>query len=420
MSGRLLRLAWRNLWRNSRRTLIAMAAIGFGYAMLLFVACLMAGLRQQMVESGTDLVLSDAEVHAPSYYPDRPINQTLGGRDGTDVSALVAAIAADPRVEAASPRVYGYGLVSATHQSAGAQLLGVLPDQEQKITVLQSRMVKGSYLTGRIAKGVVMGDKLATTIGVEVGSEIVVLTPATDGSTGNDLYTVVGMFHTGLDAMDRDLVLMPLASLQDLLRLSPGRIHEVGIKLHDSDITAATKTAAALAVQLSKSFPVRVRAWPELAPELADYVQFNRRVTFILFLIFFLLAVMGIVNTMLMAIVSRTRELGMLLAVGMRPVQLVGLIVAEAAILAGGSLVLGAALGSPVLWYLQIHGLYLGGSRGAISLGGVVVGPLWYGRQDFTAYTQAALGLAVTAVVSALYPALRAARFRPTEALRKV
>lgn len=420
MSGRLLRLAWRNLWRNSRRTLIAMAAIGFGYAMLLFVACLMAGLRQQMVESGTDLVLSDAEVHAPSYYPDRPINQTLGGRDGTDVSALVAAIAADPRVEAASPRVYGYGLVSATHQSAGAQLLGVVPDQEQKITVLQSRMVKGSYLTGRIAKGVVMGDKLATTIGVEVGSEIVVLTPATDGSTGNDLYTVVGMFHTGLDAMDRDLVLMPLASLQDLLRLSPGRIHEVGIKLHDSDITAATKTAAALAVQLSKSFPVRVRAWPELAPELADYVQFNRRVTFILFLIFFLLAVMGIVNTMLMAIVSRTRELGMLLAVGMRPVQLVGLIVAEAAILAGGSLVLGGAVGSPVLWYLQVHGLYLGGSRGAISLGGVVVGPLWYGRQDFAAYTQAALGLAVTAVVSALYPALRAARFRPTEALRKV
>ena len=73
MSGRLLRLAWRNLWRNPRRTLIAMAAIGLGYAMLLFVACLMAGLRQQMIESGTGLVLSDVEVHAPSYYPDRPL-----------------------------------------------------------------------------------------------------------------------------------------------------------------------------------------------------------------------------------------------------------------------------------------------------------------------------------------------------------
>ena len=147
MNGWLPRLAWRNLWWNPRRTLIAMAAIGLGYAMLLFVACLMAGLREQMIESGTGLLLSDIEVHAPGYYPDRPIQLTLGGRSGTDVSALIAAIAADPRVQAASPRVYGFGLVSATHQSVGAQLLGVVPGSEQKITVLQTQMVKGAYLT---------------------------------------------------------------------------------------------------------------------------------------------------------------------------------------------------------------------------------------------------------------------------------
>ena len=420
MSGRLLRLAWRNLWRNPRRTLIAMAAIGFGYAMLLFVACLMAGLRQQMIKSGTGLVLSDVEVHAPGYYPERPVDQTLGGPDGTDVNSLVAAITANPRVQAASPRVYGYGLVSATHQSAGVELLGVVPDQEQKITVLQTRMVKGSYLTGRMPKGVVMGDKLAATIGAKVGSEIVLLAPAADGSTGNDLYTVTGMFHTGLDSMDRGLVVMSLASLQELLRLPPEGIHEVGIKLQGNDITAATTAAAALDAQLSKTLPVQVSAWPELAPELADYVQFNHRVTFILFFIFFLLAAMGIVNTMLMAIIERTRELGMLMAVGMRPVQVVGLIVAEAASLAGASLVLGAALGAPLLWYLQAHGLNLGGHRGAVSLGGVVVGPIWHGQQDLTTYAQAAFGLALVALVSALYPALRAARFRPTEALRKV
>jgi putative ABC transport system permease protein len=418
MSGRLLRLAWRNLWFNPWRTLIAMSAIGFGYAMLLFVACLMAGLRQQMIESGTNLVLSDMEVHAPDYYPDRPIQRTLGGRNGTDVSALLAAVADDPRVEAASPRVYAYGLVSATHQSAGVQLLGVVPDLEQKITVLQTQMVKGDYLAGRTPRGVVMGDELATTIGVEVGSEIVLLTPAADGSTGNDLYTVSGMFHTGLDSMDQGLVLMPLASLQELLRLPPGRIHEVGIKLRD--ITAATATAAALETQLSRSIPVRVMPWQELAPELADYVQFNRRVTFILFFIFFLMAAMGIVNTMLMAIIERTRELGMLMAVGMRPVQVVGLIVAEAVSLAGASLILGGALGAPLLWYLQAHGLNLSGGGGAVSLAGIVVGPLWYGQQDFIAYAEAALGLALTALVSAFYPALRAARFRPAEALRKV
>jgi ABC-type lipoprotein release transport system permease subunit len=418
MSGKLLRIAWRNLWWNPRRTLIAMSAIGLGYAMLMFVASLMAGLRQQMIESGTDLLLSDVEVHAPDYYPDRPINRTLGGRNGTDVSALVAAIAADPRIQAVSPRVYAYGLVSATHQSAGAQLLGVVPDLEQKITVLQTRMAKGTYLSELVPKGVVMGDKLATAIGVDVGSEIVLLTPAADGSTGNDLYTITGFFHTGLDDMDRGLVLMPLTSLQELLRLPAGRIHEVGIKLRD--ITTAQTTAAALGVQLGKTLSVQVRPWQELAPELADYVQFNRRVTYILFFIFFLSAAMGIVNTMLMSIIERTRELGVLMALGMRPAEVVVLIVMEAASLAGASLVLGAMLGAPILWYLQVHGLNLGGNRGAISLAGIVVGPLWYGRPDFAAYTQAALGLTFTALLAALYPALRAARFRPAEALRKV
>jgi putative ABC transport system permease protein len=419
MSGRLLQLAWRNLWRNRRRTFITMAAIAFGYAMLLFVACLMAGLRWQMIENGTCLVMSQIQVHAPGYYPNRSIQKTLGGKEGTDVNAMLAAIAADRRVSAAAPRVYGYGLLSAAHRSAGVELLGILPDQEPKVSALNGQIVKGSYLTPGMSKGVAMGDKLASTIGIEVGSEIVLLTQAADGSLGNDVYTVVGIFHTGLDVVDRGLVLMSLSSLQELSHLAPARIHEVGIKLND--VAGATAVAAALGLQLGKTLPVRVRAWPELAPELASYVQFNRGVTFVLFVIFFLLAVIGIMNTMLMAVFERTRELGMLMALGMRPVQVIALILAEAAGLALASLVVGGAVSVPLLWYLQVHGLDLGGATGeVVSLAGVVVGHLWYGRQDFPVYSQAALGLAATALVSALYPAWRAAHFRPTEAIRKV
>jgi ABC-type lipoprotein release transport system permease subunit len=418
MSGRLLRLAWRNLWRNPRRTSITMAAIALGYAMLLFAACLMEGLRHQMIENGTCLVLSDIELHSPNYYPDRPIHEALGGPEGTDVSALLAAIIADSRVHAASPRVYGYGLVSAAHKSAGVEFLGVIPDQEQAVTALHTRIVKGSYLTEQMPKGVVMGDRLAVAIGVGVGSEIVVLAQAADGSMGNDLYTVVGIVHTGLEAVDRGLVLMSLSSLQDLLHLAPRRIHEVAIALRD--LTESTTVAEALQIQLGKTLQLQVRAWPELAPELADYVQFNRSVTLILFLIFFLLAMIGIMNTMLMAVFERTRELGMLMALGMGPVRVVGLVLAEAAGLAGVSLLLGGAIAAPLLWYLQVHGLDLGGALDEVSVAGVVVGHLWYGRQDFSAYCQAALGLAVTALVSALYPALRAVHYRPTEALRKV
>ncbi|MGO9563610.1 MAG: ABC transporter permease [Candidatus Korobacteraceae bacterium] len=419
MSERLLQLAWRNLWRNPRRTFITMAAIAFGYTMLLFVACLMAGLRWQMIENGTCLVMSQIQVHAPGYYPNRSIQKTLGGRQGTDVAAMLATITADRRIYAAAPRVYGYGLLSAAHRSAGVELMGVVPDQEPRITILNGQMAKGNYLTARMPKGVVIGDKLASTIGIKVSSEIVLLTQAADGSMGNDIYTVAGIFHSGLDAVDRGLVLMSLSSLQELLHLAPARIHEVGIKLND--ITAATTVAAGLQVQLDKTLPVRAMAWPELAPELASYVQFNRGITFVLFFIFFLLAVIGVMNTMLMAVFERTRELGMLMALGMRPIQVIVLILTEAAGLAVASLIVGGALSVPLLWYLQVHGLDLGGATGeVISLAGVVVGHLWYGRQDFPAYIEAALGLAATTLVSALYPAWRAAHFRPTEAIRQV
>jgi len=379
----------------------------------------MAGLRWQMIQNGTCLIMSQIQVHAPGYYPDRSLQKTLGGRQGTNVGALLASIAADRRVNAVAPRVYGYGLLSAAHRSAGVALMGVVPDLEPRITTLNTQVTKGVYLTVQVPHGVVIGDKLASTIGIEPGAEIVLLTQAADGSMGNDVYTVVGILHTGLDSVDRGLVLMSLSSLQELLHLGPARIHEIGIKLNN--INGASKVAAALETRLSKTIPVRVMAWPELAPELANYVQFNHGVTVVLFFIFFLVAVIGVMNTMLMAVFERTREFGMLMAVGMTPAKVVGLILTEAAGLAVASLVVGAALGVPLLWYLQEHGLDLGGATGEmVSLAGVVVGHLWYGRQDFPAYSQVALGLAATALISALYPAWRAAHLRPTEAIRKV
>ena len=134
--------------------------------------------------------------------------------------------------------------------------MDVVPQQEPKITTLNTQISKGSYLSTRLPKGVVIGDKLASTIGIELNSEIVLLTQAVDGSMGNDVYTVVGILHTGLDSVDRSLVLMSLSSLQDLLHLTPGRIHEVGIKLNR--ISAAASVAAAVEVRLRKTLPVQV------------------------------------------------------------------------------------------------------------------------------------------------------------------
>lgn len=418
MRGRLWQIAWRNLGRNVKRTTITVAAIALGYTMLLLFACLLEGIRQQMIENGTGLVLSHLQVHAPDYYPDRSLYHTIGGQKGTDVQQLRAALETLPAVRAASPRVYGYGLVSTQEHSAGAELLGVEPTQEARVTTLHTRIFHGHYLSEQDPHGIVLGDKLAALLRVGLGSEVVIVTHAADGSIGNDLYRVRGIFHTGSDVLDRTLVLMPLRTVQDLLGLEANRVHEIA--LHLTNAAEATAVAAAVQQHLRPLLAVEAHAWPALAPELAEYARLNRSSTAILFAIVFVVAVIGVMNTMLMAVFERTRELGVLMALGMRPSSVVGLVLAEAGLLAIVSLLLGGGLSIPFLWYLAAYGLDLRRVLDSLSIVGVVLDPIWYGRHDLATYLQAGLGLALTAMAAALYPALRAARLHPVEAMRKV
>ncbi len=421
VAARLLQLAWRNLWRNPRRTFISVTAIALGYAMLLLFACLLYGLSQQMIDSGTRLGLSHMQVHAPDYYPDRSLYHTLGGRTGIAYDELLTTLTASPQVLAAAPRVYGYGLVSGRNYAAGADLLGIDPARERQISSFHTRLVRGRFLNQHTADGaneVVLGEKLAHTIAAELGTEIILIAQAADGSLGNDLYTVVGILRTGSEAIDRGTVLMPLTATQQILSLAANRIHEIGVLTTAADV--ATGLAGGLERQLGGTLAVRVRAWPELSPALAEYVQLSHSSNTFLFSIIFLVAVIGVMNTMLMAVFERTRECGVLMALGLRPVHMVLLILLEASLLAGVSIALGASLGAPLVWYLQVYGLDLRNVMGELSMAGVVIDPIWYGRHDFSSYAQAALGLALVAVVSALYPAVRAARFRPVEAMRRV
>lgn len=395
-----------------------MTAIALGYAMLMLFACLLQGLSQQMIENGTRLGLSHMQIHAPEYYPDRSLYQTLGGRKGIKVEDLLKTLTAQPQVVAATPRVYGYGLVSSGSHSAGAELLGIDPARERRISSFHTRLASGRFLSPNKTKELVLGEKLASAIAAELDSEIVLVTQAADGSIGNEVYTVVGILRTGFAAIDRGLVLLSLATLQELLSLPANRIHEIGVIT--TTAAQASRVAVALESQLRPLFPVRVRAWTELSPALAEYVRLSRSSNAILFSIVFLVAIIGVMNTMLMAVFERTREFGVLAALGLRPAYLVGLIVLEALLLAGVSLAMGGTVGLPLLWYLQAYGLDLRNVMGELSMAGVVIDPIWYGHHDFPSYVQAALGLTGVTLISALYPALRAARFRPVEAMRRV
>lgn len=229
----VLRLGWRNIWRNSRRSLITISAIGTAYAFLIVLIGLMEGMTNQFLNNGTGLMLGHLQIHDSQYLPDRNIYDTIGGDTDTDLDTFLSRLRAYPEVQATSPRVYGFGLLSTGEHSAGAQILGIEPRAETRLSTLLQGLVRGEGLTKTRTHTLLLGDALARELEARIGSEVAVVTQATDGTLGNDLYRVSGILHTGLSYLDRTLVLLHLGDLQDLLVLGPGQIHEIVVNIED-------------------------------------------------------------------------------------------------------------------------------------------------------------------------------------------
>ena len=411
----VLTLGWRNLWRNPRRSVLTIGTIAVAFAVLILLVGLVEGIARQMVANGTRLTLGHLQLHDARYLPDRGLHDTIGGRDGADLAALLATVDARPGVVASAPRVFGFGLLSTGPRSAGAHLMGLDPAREARVTSLQDALVEGRGLGGAPARAVLLGQELAAELGTRVGDQVAVVTQAADGTMGNELLTVRGIVRTGLLGIDRALALMTIGDLQALLALEPSRVHEVAARLGDPD--AAPATAAALAGVRGLPSDVRVESWQRLAPELTEYLALLRGSNRMTILIIGLFAAFGVLNTMLMAVFERTHELGMLASLGLRPRQILSMVVSECACLAGIGLGAGFGLGAVGMAYLGRHGIDLSRFAEGVTVAGVLFDPLLRGAFDWGGTARAALVLAVITIAAGLVPALRAARMRPIEAL---
>jgi ABC-type lipoprotein release transport system permease subunit len=411
----VLRLGWRNLWRSPRRTALTVGTIAVAFAVLILLVGLVEGTARQMVRNGTRLLLGHLQLHDRVYLPDRGLHDTIGGVAGTDVAALLARIEAAPGVLAAAPRVFGFGLLSTGPRSAGARLVGVDPERERRVTSLLDAVVDGRGLEAAPPGSVLLGHELARELGAAVGGEVAVVTQAADGSMGNELWRVRGIVRTGLVGLDRTLALVALGDLQALLALEPARVHEVAAHL------AAPEAAPAAAAALGRlgGLPAGVAAapWQALAPELTDYLALLRGSNWMTILIIGTFAAFGVLNTMLMAVFERTRELGVLAAVGVRPRQMLAMVVAESACLAAVGLAAGLGLGAVGMAYLARHGIDLARLTEGVTVAGVLFDPVLRGAFDWNGTARVGITLAAITVLAGLVPALRAARMRPVEAL---
>lgn len=408
------RVAWRNLWRNPVRTLVTASGLAFGYLSAVVLVGLTDGISAELIENGTRLLVGQIQIHAPEYLPERSVYRTLGGDGGTDVDALLARVEAQPDVAAAAPRLYGGGLVSAGERTEAGVFMGVDPEREPRVSTLLSSL-DGGHVPGSGRNEVAIGADMARLLQVGVGDEVVLVAPAADGSMGNDLFTVAGIFTTGTPGLDAFYVVLPLPDLQYLMALDPGRIHEIAL-----DVTRPWDTpaiAATLEPALGDSPALSVRPWTELRPELAESVSLMDSMNFVIVLVIFGMAVFGVANTMIIGTFERKREFAVVRALGSSRASVGRTVVYEGILLGALALAAGALITLPVMVWWHNDPPDLSAWVGAFSWSGSQWRPLLRVEYSTEAPVFSAVALFVTAVIAAVVPAWRATRVLPADAL---
>jgi len=415
-AGPWWRIGWRNLGRNRRRTILTATGLAFGYWAVVVIAGMADGIVADMVRTATGILSGQIQAHAPAYLPDRTLYETIGGNEGTDVPALLAAIEREPGVLGAAPRVYAGGLVSSGATTVGVLLVGADPAREDSVSRLTAALVEG-HLPAPGTRELLIGSELARQLNVRVGTELVVVAPAADGSLANDLFTVAGLYRTGIAELDGSYAVGPLDAIQALLVLDPGRVHEIAIRIADPWTAPAIADSLGTRGVTPAGVPVAFRPWTTFRPELVDYANLSAGSMWIVVVIVFLMAIFGVANTLLMTTFERRREFALLLALGATPRGIVRAVLAEAAALGILSIVLGVVITVPVLIWWHYDPIDLGRLFGDFTMAGALVRPVLRTDYPVTMFFYAAGALLLTALLAALYPAFRATRVPPADTL---
>jgi putative ABC transport system permease protein len=405
----LERLAWRNLWRNRRRTLLTMAAVFFAAVIGIFMRSLQIGTYRATIERVVTVNTAHLRVETPGYREEGSLDDSFQPDTG-----LLAALRGTRWIGAVSPRLETAGLASAGENTRGVRLSGLDPAGESGITLLDEKVVEGSWLQPGADSLVVLGRTLARNLGLGVGDEIVLITQTWFGTIGAALYRVGGLLDSGMPEVDDSTLFLTLAAAERLLD-AEGRVTSILVGLSDPRRTDRVKTA------LAASLPEGLQAysWRDLMPEIVQMIEFDSIGGWMFLVILLMVVGLGILNTVLMGVLERVKQFGVVMAVGMKPFQVARLIMSEGLMMGLVALGAGDLVGWLLAWYYRIHPMTLSGTEGQAmqEMGFGTSMPTYLDLSNFLMVNALVLGITIMA---ALYPALRAARYEPVEALRHV
>lgn len=406
-------LAWRNIWRNPTRSIVVIMAIALGIWAGLTLTGFATGMVQDYIRNNISNVVAHIQIHDPNYARERDVRKYLNNYED-----LARWLKNNPAIKMYSPRTLATGMASSANGSRGVTIKGVLPEQEAAISDLEDNVREGTYFEAERKNQVLIGRKLAEKLKIKLLSKLVLTFQDLDGNITSGAFRVVGIYYSGNTPFDEANVFVPAIDLQTLLR-APGQkeseplIHELAL------LCASIETIPQVEQQLNQAFPKNLAEnYRKLAPELQVYESQMHAVAFIYLGIIMLALIFGIVNTMLMAVLERFRELGMLMAIGMNKGRVFGMIILETLLLSLVGAPLGMLLGMLTVEYFRVKGLDL--SAFSTSLNQYSLSNIVHFYLAPEVYWQAAVMLAITALLASLYPAIKAIQLNPAEAIRKI
>jgi ABC-type lipoprotein release transport system permease subunit len=408
----ILKLGYRNLWRNRRRTMLTMSAMAAATALVIFMLGIYDGMIWDMIDSATLDYHGHVKVTEPGYLERRRMQLTIP-EDG-----LYEQLAADPSVPGATGRVRGFALLSAGEgeesHSQPAELLGIDPAQERTVTRLEEGVVQGEFIDSADTHGILLGTGLARRLEASVGDEIVAMGQAADGSIAADLFTVWGIIETGEPVRDASLAITGRRTVQVMFVLE-GRLHEWALRL-DRPLDA---TGWAERFNASHT-GVEAAGWIQFLPLMGQLLDLWGVSKFIFAVIFYFAVILVAANTMYMAFFERIREFAVMEALGLKSIRLSSLIIYEGFLLSGIAGLVGGVIGIAASLYFSTHVIDLSSFFDPISYAGGAIQPRLRVYPALNNILYPILLIVGLGLLVALFPAWKLRRLKPVDALKEV
>lgn len=403
----LMKLAWKNILRNKRRTFIASIAIGIGLAALIFLDALMIGMTNNMTKTATDSFLGEAQIHRQEYRDTQEVSLTI-----QELQKVTSQLAKENIVHNFARRTFATGMIMSSANRTAINLVGVNPPKEKILSQIDDRIIEGAYFEKANVHDIVMGSKLAETLEVGLGDKVVVtVVQAESGDYFEDWFRVSGIYYFADTAMNSGMAFVRIHKAQEMLALG-NNVHEIAIKF--TSPTFGQDTELPFWDSYSQHGNEAL-SWTEILPELQTMFEMTKFSKYIMGVILFGVVIFGIINTLFMSLYERMFEFGVLRAVGTRPFGMARIVLFEAAALAIVSVILGTLLGFILTSIFASVGINYTG----IEMMGVTLQELIYPVLTIEQFIIFPVALFVLTIIAGLYPAWHVAKMSPVDAMRR-